>query len=608
MAAEPRTRELLEQLDTISGQETRVLDVLLEHGAELERSERQARGVSVAELQTLGASLAGLDRLVDELQARIATAETDAAGDTPTVESLMTRLGELEAESGRVRAQLRDRIAALEPDALATGAPGDPAAATNGTPGAGPATGNGTAPPASAVTPGTVVTPATAAAPRTFRLGTPAMKGPDVLAFQRVLNVRFDRWGMAKRIGEDGEYGTETRNAARQVAIGLGSAEADFAHGITPHLRSVIRTPSRRSPQEVERADKRRPWLRRLRDAQAKKAGSGRPKTASAKAPSAQATSAAVAHDDGTVATAIRAAGGRWEDAIVREARRSGVPVSLVCAVIEQESGFRNVFGHDRVPNPVKSPPGGLLEVTEGRYRDYLRHRKLGHGNQGVGPMQLTWPGFQDRADDLGGCWRPEANIRVGAGVLADNVRKLGHERGVQKYNGAPGNAYATSVLKLERTWRARLDGAHAVVSAPVHRAPEAPEHHAPAQDASAAGGPIAKPLHRGSRSEAARALQAATKTRLAKRHVDELADGLEVDGVIGRKTMEAVTTAAWLLGAQRSTLNKMNASGEITVGIQRLVRNPGLRTLEQKALGKKRVAHVRADRGRRRPRISSCR
>jgi hypothetical protein len=78
------------------------------------------------------------------------------------------------------------------------------------------------------------------------------------------------------------------------------------------------------------------------------------------------------------------------------------------------------------------------------------------------------------------------------------------------------------------------------------------------------------------------------------------MADGVVVDGVIGRKTMEAVTTAAWLLGAQRSTLNKMNGSGEITVGVQRLIRNPGMRTEAQKALGRKRVAHVHADRDRR--------
>ena len=52
----------------------------------------------------------------------------------------------------------------------------------------------------------------------------------------------------------------------------------------------------------------------------------------------------------GPVAAAIRAGGGRYEKVIVREAERSGLPVSLVCAVIEQETHFRNVFGHDGGP------------------------------------------------------------------------------------------------------------------------------------------------------------------------------------------------------------------------------------------------------------------
>jgi murein DD-endopeptidase MepM/ murein hydrolase activator NlpD len=148
----------------------------------------------------------------------------------------------------------------------------------------------------------------------------------------------------------------------------------------------------------------------------------------------------------------------------VREARRSKVPVSLVCAVLEAETGFRNVFGHDKVANPIKSPPRPApdLEVTEERYRSYLHHRNLGQGNQGVGPMQLTSPGLQDRADKLGGAWRPGPNIRVGVELLASNIKRLGTREGVRAYNGPAGSSaedYATKVLALERVWRSRLQG-----------------------------------------------------------------------------------------------------------------------------------------------------
>ena len=138
---------------------------------------------------------------------------------------------------------------------------------------------------------------------------------------------------------------------------------------------------------------------------------------------------------------ALRKAGARYEDAIVREAKRSGLPVSLICAVLEVETGFRNVFGHDNVRNPIKSPPRGLLAVTPDLYRQYLGFRRQGLGNQGVGPMQLTSPGLQDRADALGGCWKVGANIRVGVEFLAGNIQRLGLFGGVAAYNGS--NAYA---------------------------------------------------------------------------------------------------------------------------------------------------------------------
>ena len=69
------------------------------------------------------------------------------------------------------------------------------------------------------------------------------------------------------------------------------------------------------------------------------------------------------------VARAIRAHGGRFEAVVVREARRVRLPIALACAIVEKETGFRNVFGHDAVRNPVKSPPGGLLAGHPGELR-----------------------------------------------------------------------------------------------------------------------------------------------------------------------------------------------------------------------------------------------
>jgi hypothetical protein len=512
---------LIKELETLDAREKSVVDALVQHGAELERQGQESHAVTVEDLAKVAEGLRSLATLIDDVQARIGEAQP---------------------------------------------APASPAASTNG---ASP--------------------PAQQHAPRTFRITTPPMGGDDVKAFQRVLNGRFEAWAINRHIDEDGEYGPQTRRAAREAAYGLGLAAGDCEHGITPVVRRVIRTPSIRTEKQLARARARRAWLAKRRAALAdpKPAAPAAPAAPAEPAPHAAPATppahAAPAKDRHEVAAAIRAAHGRYEDIIVREAHHSGVPVSLVCAVIEHETHFRNVFGHDRVANPIKSPARGLLEVTEERYHEYLRHRRLGQGSQGVGPMQLTFPGFQDRADQLGGCWQPGPNIRVGVEVLADHIKRLGLRKGVQAYNGAPGDDYATAVLNLQGIWHDRFGHVHAAAPAQRDGAKPAPET-----------------IHRGAKSDAARTLQAATKRRLSKRHLEDLARSVDEDGVVGAKTMAAVTTAAWVLGAQRSTLNKMNGSGEIPVGIQRMICNPGRRTDEQKALGKKRVAHMLAQRKQR--------
>jgi hypothetical protein len=101
--------------------------------------------------------------------------------------------------------------------------------------------------------------------PRTFRLESPLMRGRDIAAFQRLLNERFAAWNVDKRIDVDGEYGPMTRRAARQAVYALGISGTELAHGVTPELRTKLRRPSGRSPDEVAHASRRRGWLGRLR-------------------------------------------------------------------------------------------------------------------------------------------------------------------------------------------------------------------------------------------------------------------------------------------------------------------------------------------------------
>jgi hypothetical protein len=155
---------------------------------------------------------------------------------------------------------------------------------------------------------------------------------------------------------------------------------------------------------------------------------------------------------DQDVANRAKAHGANYSLRIIIEAKRAGLPVSLGFALVERESGFRNVYGHDPVTN--RAPKGA--KVTRTNYLHvYLPDRRAGKGMQGVGPCQLTWYAKQDRADRLGGCWIARYNIRVAFEDLAALIHSHGIRAGIKAYNGnGPGaDRYAVAVLACQRRW-----------------------------------------------------------------------------------------------------------------------------------------------------------
>jgi hypothetical protein len=148
--------------------------------------------------------------------------------------------------------------------------------------------------------------------------------------------------------------------------------------------------------------------------------------------------------------------GANYSLRIIMEARKAGIPISLAFALIEQESNFRNVFGHD----PTTSVPASWMgkEVTKQRYLSYKEHRQA-HGMQGVGPAQLTWWEYQDKADKRGGAWKPKHNISVAFEHLGSLIKNKGLRAGIAEYNGSgPAAAkYAEQVLERQARWHKRL-------------------------------------------------------------------------------------------------------------------------------------------------------
>jgi len=156
---------------------------------------------------------------------------------------------------------------------------------------------------------------------------------------------------------------------------------------------------------------------------------------------------------DNELARKAKARGANYSLRIVLEARRADIPISLAFALIEQESGFSNVFGHD--PTIFQ----GAGKVTKAKYLDYKRARGTpGRRMQGVGPAQLTWWEFQDRADRLGGAWVARRNIRVAFEHLGGLLKHHSTRDALAIYNAGnarsrQGQNYAASVMRRQRKW-----------------------------------------------------------------------------------------------------------------------------------------------------------
>jgi Putative lactococcus lactis phage r1t holin len=144
---------------------------------------------------------------------------------------------------------------------------------------------------------------------------------------------------------------------------------------------------------------------------------------------------------------------------VVELAAAAGLDLAAAAVVLIKESGGgRNVWGHDNVPTGgayVKGAP-----VTEQAYQAYLAAVNAGRaGRNGCGPMQLTWSGYQQQADQLGGCWDWRCNVTVGFQALAQHIRNSGMRGGFRDYNGSgpAAEAYADNAMAQYLVWATRL-------------------------------------------------------------------------------------------------------------------------------------------------------
>jgi hypothetical protein len=144
---------------------------------------------------------------------------------------------------------------------------------------------------------------------------------------------------------------------------------------------------------------------------------------------------------------------------VVELAALAGLELAAAATLLEKESGGgRNIYGHDAVETGGFYEKGG--PVTKQNYKKYKEHR-ASFGAQGVGPCQLTFPPFQDRADARGGCHDWRVNALVGFEILSGHITALGVKKGFRAFNGSGPAAekYANDAMNKLRVWRDRLDG-----------------------------------------------------------------------------------------------------------------------------------------------------
>jgi hypothetical protein len=155
---------------------------------------------------------------------------------------------------------------------------------------------------------------------------------------------------------------------------------------------------------------------------------------------------------------------------VVELAAAAGLELAAAATLLEKESGGgHNVWGHDNVSTGGHYVKGAA--VTKEAYRNYKAARDRGQiGSQGVGPTQLTFKGFQDRADQRGGCFDWRVNCAIGFEILADHIRRLGTRDGFRAYNGSGPAAerYADDAMDRLAAWRSRLGGGSVATMAAV--------------------------------------------------------------------------------------------------------------------------------------------
>lgn len=160
--------------------------------------------------------------------------------------------------------------------------------------------------------------------------------------------------------------------------------------------------------------------------------------------------------------------------------------VSTMAACCEQEGGGKNVHGCDAasLERDCNKP---VSKASVQRLIDH--YQKTGVSN-GIGPMQITWFPFIQKAENMGGAHILRNSMTVGANYLNDLLNRYGYLNALEAYNDGnprfndPNNPYEVQFAAKHVAWRERLRGAsdHRNNDDPKPGQPEKPKPQPPGE------------------------------------------------------------------------------------------------------------------------------
>lgn len=149
---------------------------------------------------------------------------------------------------------------------------------------------------------------------------------------------------------------------------------------------------------------------------------------------------------------------------IYDEAKKANLHITSACALVEQESAGRNVFGADWGTRNVDHIPFAHLPVARERVQKLAAHIRAGGVSNGVGLTQLTWRDFIYDAEKRGGAHLPKNQCAVGFGLLAGYYGKYPYLEAIGAYNAGESNrqsvlhTYSAQFAAKHDAWRKRLE------------------------------------------------------------------------------------------------------------------------------------------------------